>query len=88
MKLKYDFHIRQIADEYILIPMGSSALSFSGMVSTNEVGAAICEALKQETTYDAVLERVCQEFSVDRETAKADLDEFLARLRKNDILSE
>ncbi len=88
MKLKYDFHIRQIADEYILIPMGSSALTFSGMVSTNEVGAAICEALKQETTYDAVLEYICQEFSVEKETAKTDLDEFLARLRKIGILSE
>lgn len=88
MKLKYDFQLREIAGEYILIPMGSSALSFSGMVSTNEVGATICDALKQDTTYDAVLERVYQEFSVDKETAKADLDEFLARLRKADMLSE
>ncbi len=88
MKLKYDFHVRQIAGEYILIPVGSDALAFSGMVSTNEVGAAICEALRQETTYEAILDGLCHEFEVERQTAEEDLDEFLNRLRKVSLLEE
>lgn len=88
MKLKYNFHVREIAGEYILIPMGSDANVFTGMVSTNEVGAAFCEALKQEIGYEDLLDMVCREFEVERQTAQADLDAFLAQLRKLKLLEE
>lgn len=88
MKLKYDFAVREIAGEYVLIPMGAAALQFSGMVTTNEVGAFLCEALKQETTREQLLSSLCREFETDEATAGADLDAFLAMLRRADILGE
>ena len=56
MKLKYEFMIRQVAGENVLIPMGKSALSFSGMVTANDVGAFICEKLQRDTTREELLE--------------------------------
>lgn len=88
MKLKYEFSVRQIMDDYILVPVGESALAFSGMVTTTEVGVFLCEKLQQNTTRDALLAAVLEEYDVDAETAGADLDEFLASMRKSGLLDE
>lgn len=88
MKLKYEFMIRQVAGENVLIPMGKSALSFSGMVTANDVGAFICEKLQRDTTREELLEAVCDTFEVDRDTAEKDLDEYLQLLRKARLLEE
>lgn len=88
MKLKYDFAVREIAGEYVLIPMGGAALAFSGMVSTNAVGACICECLKSDTTPEAILDAVCAEFDIEEETARQDMLQFLQELRRAGLLQE
>ena len=37
MKLKYEFSVREIAGDYVLVPLGEAALKLSGMITTNEV---------------------------------------------------
>ncbi len=86
MKLKYEFNVREIAGEYILVPMGAGALQFSGMVTTNAVGAAICDCLKESTTADAILAKLLEEFDIDEATAREDMDAFLASLEKAGLL--
>jgi len=58
MKLKYEFVVRQIAGEHVLIPMGKSALAFSGMVTTNEVGAYICRRLAEPVSQEELLDGI------------------------------
>ncbi len=86
MKLKYEFNVREIAGEYILVPMGAGALQFSGMVTTNAVGATICDCLKEETTDEKILARLLDEFDIDEVTAKADMETFLQSLEKAGLL--
>lgn len=86
MKLKHTFLIREVAGEYVLIPMGNSALQVCGMITTNAVGAFICEQLQQEISEAALLDAVCREFEVPSETAQKDLSEFLQMLHKARLL--
>jgi len=86
MKLKYEFSVREIMDDYILVPVGESALEFSGMVTTTEVGAFLCGLLGENTTRDALLAAMLEEYEVDEETAGADLDEFLASMDRAGLL--
>lgn len=86
MKLKYEFAVREIVGEYVMVPLGSSALEFSGMISTSETGAFLAEALKHEVTREELLGKVLENYDVDAQTAAADLDEFLALLRKLNVL--
>ena len=88
MKLKYDFAVREIVGEYVMVPLGRGALEFSGMISTSETGALLVEALKQDVTRGDLLQRILDEYDVDLPTANADLDEFLNQLRKLNILIE
>lgn len=86
MKLKYDFVVREIVGEYVMVPLGEGALAFSGMISTSETGALLAEALRQDVTRQELLERLLAEYDVDEQTANADLEEFLSQLRKLDLL--
>ena len=88
MKLKYDFAVREIVGEYVMVPLGKGALEFSGMISTSETGALLVEALKQDATREDLLQRILDVYDVDLPTANADLDEFLNQLRKLKILIE
>ena len=88
MKLKYDFHVRNIAGEYILVPMGAGALAFSGMVTTNAVGAVICDCLKEDTSAEAILAKLLEEFDIDEATAREDMNGFLANLEKAGLLEK
>ena len=87
MKLKYQFVIREIMGEYAIVPSGEGALALSGMIVTNAVGACLWEALQEETTQEALVEKLLAEFEVDRETAEADVSEFLANLQNLELLS-
>lgn len=88
MKLKYDFSVREIVGEYVMVPLGKGALEFSGMISTSETGALLVEALKQDVTREDLLQKILDEYDVDLPTANGDLDEFLNQLRKLNILIE
>lgn len=41
MKTSNEFIMREIAGEYVLVPIGKRALTFQGLVTMNEVGALI-----------------------------------------------
>ena len=88
MKLKYEFAVRQIMDEYVVIPAGKSAIAVSGMFITNDVGATLWEGLKTDTTAEALVARLLEEFDIDSATAKQDVGEFIARLRELELLEE
>lgn len=88
MKLKYEFVVRNIVDEYVLVPVGDAALSFGGMITTSEVGAFLIEGLKTDVTREELAAKLMAEYEVDADTAYADLDEFLAQLQKLNLLEK
>ena len=45
LKLDKEYVLRQIGDDYIIVPVGKSVLSFNGMITVNETGAFLWEHL-------------------------------------------
>ena len=88
MRISDQFILRQIAGEYIIIPTGQTTLKFNGMITVNEQGAFLWEVLKEEITEDALVDAVLAEYDTDRQTAQADVAEFLEVLRQKRILNE
>lgn len=86
VKINCEFAIREIAGDYILIPLGEAALKFSGMITTNDVGVFMWEQLQTEISKEELLEKILVEFEIDKETAKKDMDEFLHRLEELKLL--
>ena len=86
MRIKYEFSVRNIAGDYVLVPLGEAAIKLSGMITTNDVGVFIMEQLQKDITKQELLANVLDEFEIEPETAAADIDEFTLQLNKFELL--
>lgn len=68
---------RQIAGEYILVPIRQSAGEVESIFTLNEVGARIWELLDGQRSLLQVRDQMVVEFEVTLDEAEADLFEFI-----------
>ena len=86
MNVKLDFVLREIAGETLLVPAGKTALDLNGMLTLNETGAALWRMLPAADA-EALTQGLLQEFEgAPAEQVRADVEEFLARLRELGIV--
>ena len=86
MKLKMDFILRDIVGETVLVPINESTSSFNGLITVNELGKFIWENLEKVQDENDLLQLILDEYEVDKDVAKKDLDEFLQVLKDMDII--
>ena len=78
--------MREIAGEYILIPVGAAALEFQGIMTLNESGLFLWRMLQEECTEEKLVLALTEEYEVDIPTAQADVKKFLFQLQQNNAL--
>ena len=88
MKASKDFILREIAGEYILVPVGSAAGKFNGLITMNEIGSFIFKMLQEEQTEECLVQMILNEYEIDKETARNDLNDFLNQMREIGALME
>lgn len=88
MQIKKDFVLREIAGEYIIIPTGSTALEFNGLITVNEVGVLLWKMLQEEVTLEQLVQGVMAEYEVEEEVVTEDIQEFLDTLMQGGILEK
>ena len=86
MKLKPDFQIVQMANDYMLVPIGDQIDSFNGTVILNEVSAFILNQLKEDLEKEDLVERLVMEFDVESATAREDVDVAVEKMKQIGIL--
>ena len=86
LKLDKEYVLRQIGDDYVIVPVGKVALGFNGMITVNETGAFLWEQLVKGTSKEGLLQTLLETYEVIQEEAERDIDEFLDVLYKNNIL--
>lgn len=80
MKTNKDYILRSIAGESILIPTGTAAAQFNGMVNLSEVGAFVWQNLDSCADLDTLVRMVVSAYDVDETTARADVQRFVDSL--------
>lgn len=88
MKINKNFILREIAGDYVLVPVGKTALEFNGMITVNETGAFLWTALQEECTEESLVNAVLKEYDAGRREAEQDVSDFLEILREKKILEE
>lgn len=88
MKANPGFILRNVVDEYILMPTGDNIGKFNGTVLLNEVSALVWEKLQNPVSRDDLLKAILDEFEVEKAVAAADLDALLAKLKEYGVISE
>jgi len=82
MKLNEEFVLRQVADTWVVMPLGQTSVDFSGMLTLNETGALLWKTLENGGDRLALVNALTAEYDVAQAEALADVDVFLAKLQE------
>ena len=88
MKAKPGFVLRNVVDEFILMPTGDNIGKFNGTILLNEVSALVWEKLQNPVSKDDLLKAILDEFEVEKAVASADLDALLKTLSGYGVIEE
>lgn len=86
MKIVDGFVLKNIADTYVVVPLGTNTVSFRSIISLNESGAFLWAQLENEMTEEELLSAMLNEYDIDEETAKADIKDFIKKLNDAGLL--
>ena len=86
MKLKSCFITHDTVDEHITVSSGG--VSFNGLIRSNKTAGFIVECLKEETTEDAIIEKMLEKYDAPRELIASDVAKILGNLRKIGAIDE
>lgn len=89
MRVSDNFIFRQVADEYLLVPVGEAALSVKGLIRLSESGSMLYQMLQQrECTKEELVGAILAEYDVAERDAAADVEAFLDQMRRLGMLVE
>ena len=86
MKIKNNFVLKKIAGSYVVVPVRTRAVDFSGIIKLTESGAFLWRILENGTDREELIAKMLEEYAVDEATAAADIDRFVAKLREADLI--
>ncbi len=84
MKIKDGFVIREAAGSFVIMNLGQE-LNLGKMFTLNETGAFIWKAIAEGLTEKEIAEKLSEEYNVDTETAKKDVESFICKMKEADV---
>ena len=86
MKVKDGFELKEIADNYVVIPTKSKVVDFNSMIMLNEVSAFLWLQLLEEKNEQELVKALLKEYDVDKDTATEDVKVFVSELAAAGVL--
>ena len=88
MVLRQGFEIVNVADEWLIIPLGDTSINFTGVVAVNETTAFLLNKLNTPKSEEELIAILMDEYDVDAETAKQDIQKTFRKLIEIGVVSE
>ena len=76
---------RKEGDEYILVPIEQNVGDMTKSITLKDVAAFVWENINGKNSLQEILDLIVEEYEIDIETAKTDLEEFIKEV--DDMLS-
>lgn len=86
MYLKTGFMLREIANQWIVVPLGQRTVEFNAIMNLSETGALIWKGLEQKLEQENIIEIIMEQFDVDRETLTNDFVLFMNDLESKGLV--
>lgn len=74
------FVCKNTGEELLLVPLKGDVVDFNQFLTMNEVGAFIWEAIDSNCSFDDLVNRVYEEYDVEKNVIAADVRQFLEKL--------
>lgn len=86
MKIKKGYVLKEVASEYIVVPVGMEAINFNGMLTLNKSAKRLFEALKDDVELDDLVNVLTSQYEITREEALNDIHDFIKILESKKML--
>lgn len=88
MKIKDGFILKDVAGSKIVIATGSARLDFNGVMTFNDVGAAVFNLLDGTRTVDEIASKIAADYGVDETMVKTDVEKLIEKMRNHNLIEE
>lgn len=88
MRIKDDLMLRQISEDWIIVPMGERLSEFNGIMKINETGAFLWKLLEEGATKEVLVDQLVNEYEIGNEFAREEVRTFLGKLYQIHVLEE
>ena len=88
MKINDSFILKEVAGNYVVIPVDDDVLDFNGVITVNEVGAIIWKGIEDGKSKKDIIDLIMKEYDIDEATVTKDIDEFVSNLAQKNIITE
>ena len=88
MKIKKGFVLREVCSERVIMGEGLGAINFGKLLALNETAAWLWQQAQAmgDFTVEALAEKLCEEYEVEADEAKADVEQMVAEWQKVDVV--
>ena len=88
MKIKEGYVLREVANTWVVLPLGAETINFSGMLTLNGSGALLWKVLEKGSSKEELTAALVAEYEVSEEKALADVEKFLNKLIQTGCVEE
>lgn len=88
MKLKNGFILKNVAGNYLVVPVDGELVDLNAMITITETGAFLWNMLEKGTTKEDLVQSITKEYDIDKNTATNDVENFIKQLSENKMLED
>lgn len=88
MRLIEGHILRRVHGNTVLVPPPERDTGFNGMIMLNHTGEFVCKMLSEETDKESLAAALAQEYGVEIDVVRADLEAFLSDLYSCNMIEE
>lgn len=77
--------MRKVGDTFVIVPTGTVALDFHGIMTLNETGAFLWKLLKDGVSLDQLKYEMVEAYEVSEQQAQQDIQTFMQTLEKANV---
>ncbi len=85
MKIKNGFMLREIAGQWVVVPIGTRVVEFNGIMTLTESGAILWKKLEGGAETEELVSAILAEYDIDDKTARNDIEIFLDSLNQKNL---
>ena len=87
MKVKNGFILRKVGKQFVVAATGEASKNFNGMIRLNDEAAFAFGQLQGGTTEEELVAALVEKYGGNEAEVRADVANFLAKLREADALA-
>ncbi|EGW38460.1 coenzyme PQQ synthesis protein D [Desulfosporosinus sp. OT] len=87
LKIRDGFMLREIAGQWVVVPLGEKVVEFNGIMTLSQSGALLWQVLEKNASEEDLVEVILKEYTIDKETAETDVREFVSIIREKNLIN-